>query len=120
MITNPRPLAVTLIAWLYILVGVGALIGHFHDFATRQPDWGWILLTEVLAIVIGIFLLLGHNWARWLALAWMAFHVVLSAWPRIRIAPTAIHFAFFILIALVLLHPSANRFFRRATPASGA
>ncbi len=120
MTSKQRPLAVTLIACLYILVGVGALIGHSHDFATRQPDWGWILLTEALAIVIGIFLFLGHNWARWLALAWMAFHVVLSAWPHIRIVPTAIHAAFFVLIALVLLHPSANRFFRPTPPVSVA
>jgi len=24
-------------------------------------------------------LLMGHNWARWLILAWLAFHVVVSA-----------------------------------------
>ena len=36
-----------------------------------------------LAIVCGVFLLRGHNWARWLALAWIAFHVVLSAFHAI-------------------------------------
>jgi hypothetical protein len=33
----------------------------------------------VLAIVGGIFVLLGHRWARWLLLAWLLFHVVVSA-----------------------------------------
>ncbi|MGB9146531.1 MAG: hypothetical protein WCC14_11960 [Acidobacteriaceae bacterium] len=120
MAASSRPLSVTLIACLYIFVGVGALVGHFHELVTRQPDWGWVLLTEVLAIVIGIFLLRGQNWARWLALAWMAFHVALSAWPSFRMIPTAIHAGFFILIALVLLHPSASRYFRRTSPAQGA
>lgn len=120
MASKPRPLAVTLIACLYIAVGAISLIGHFRQLVTRQPDWGWILLTEALAIVIGIFLLRGQNWARWLALAWMAFHVALSAWPPFRLVPTAIHAGFFIVIALVLLHPSAGRYFRRISPAQGA
>jgi hypothetical protein len=35
--------------------------------------------TELLAVVAGVFLLRGRNWARWLVVAWMVFHVVLSA-----------------------------------------
>ena len=35
-------------------------------------------LTELLAMVSGAFMLRGHNWARWLALAWIIFHVILS------------------------------------------
>ena len=31
------------------------------------------------AIVAGVFLLRGRNWARWLAAAWMAAHVAISA-----------------------------------------
>ena len=38
-------------------------------------------LTEQFGLIAGLFMLRRHNWARWLALAWMAFHVALSAFP---------------------------------------
>jgi len=70
------PVAVILIACLYLVVGIGGFVAHFSD--RRAPDWIWVEVTEFLAIVCGVFLLRAHNWARWLASAWMAFHVVIS------------------------------------------
>jgi len=118
MAASSRPLSVTLIACLYILVGVGALIGHFHAIVTRQPDWGWVLLTELLAIVAGAFLLRGANWARWLAIAWIAFHVGLSFHGPLR--ALIMHSVFFVLIAWALFHAAARRYFRQTPPALGA
>lgn len=118
MAASSRPLSVTLIACLYILVGIATLIGHFHDFVTRQPDWGWILTTELLAIVIGAFLLRGQNWARWLALAWIAFHVDISVHGPLRVL--VIHSVFFVLIAWALFHAAARRYFRHEPGAPGA
>ena len=39
-----------------------------------QYDDALVELTELIAIVCGVFLLQGRNWARWLALAWIASH----------------------------------------------
>jgi len=36
-------------------------------------------MIRIIAVVGGVFLLMGHNWARWLMLAWLAFHVAVSA-----------------------------------------
>ena len=37
-----------------------------------------IVLFELVAVLAGIFLLKGRNWARWLLMAWVAFHVISS------------------------------------------
>jgi hypothetical protein len=82
MTTNSRPISVTLLAWLYIAVGTVAFIAHLQDVHASNMfryDGIWIEAVEILAIVCGVFLLSGRNWARWLAIAWMAFHVALSA-----------------------------------------
>jgi hypothetical protein len=115
MTVNKRPLSLTILGCIYIAVGTVGFVHHFKEFDGRhafQYDAVWIELTELLAIVCGGFILRGQNWARWLALAWMAFHVVLSvfdAWPKF-----AIHCLFCAVIAWLLFRPDATRYFRRA------
>jgi hypothetical protein len=105
-----RPIAVTILACLYIAIGALGVVGHFRESLASPRGGVWIELLELVALVSGIFLLLGRNWARWLTLAWIAFHVILSFWdPLLRLV---VHCAFLVLIAWVLLHPSAARYFR--------
>jgi len=60
-------------------VGLG-----YHLTEWRTDPWIVpISLVRLLAIIGGAFLLMGRNWARWLILAWMAFHVVVSAFHSI-------------------------------------
>lgn len=107
MNTKKRPLPVVLIACLYLIVGVGGFLLNLHAFG--KPDFFWIEITEVLAVIAGIFMLLGQSWARWLALLWMAFHVAISfEAPRNLV----VHSLFFILIAWVLLRQEARQYFR--------
>jgi len=101
------PVPVILIACLYIAVGIGGSVVHFGD--RRAPDWIWIEVTEALAIVCGVFLLRARNWARWLAIAWMAFHVVISFGELDRLA---IHGLFLVLIAWCLFRADSSRFFK--------
>ncbi len=101
------PVPIILIACLYLLVGIGGSIVHFSD--RGMPDWIWIEITEFLAIVCGVFLLRAHNWARWLASAWMAFHVVLSFG---ELPQFAIHSLFLVVIVWCLFRADARRFFQ--------
>src|SRR5690349_5077201 len=87
------PVPVILIACLYFAVGIGGFVAHFSD--RGAPDWIWVEVTESLAIVCGVFLLLARNWARWLAIAWMAFHVAISFG---ELPQLAIHSLFLVLI----------------------
>jgi hypothetical protein len=102
-----RPLAVTIIGWLYIIVGVVGFVSHIREL-TAEP---WIEPVRLLAILAGAYLLKGHNWARWLTLAWMAFHIWvgwLNGWPQ-----AAMHAAFLVVLAFFLLRPPAAQYFRR-------
>lgn len=108
-----RPLAVTIVGWVYIAVGVAGFAYHFDSLVPLQPDGLSIELTEFLAALGGAFLLRGRNWARWLALAWIAFHVILSVSHSPR--ELAIHSVICAAIAWFLFRPEAARYFRGAS-----
>lgn len=101
------PISVIVIACLYLAVGIAGSVAHFP--ALRAPNGIWMELTECLAIVCGVFLLLARNWARWLAIAWMAFHVAISIGVLRQLA---IHSLFFVVIVWFLLRPDVSRFFQ--------
>ena len=110
-----RPLSVTLIALLYLAVGTVGFVYHGYESLTTHPfprDAYAIELTEFLAIVAGAFILRGKNWARWLAIAWMAFHVAISVFHPVR--ELATHAVLLLLIAWILFRPEATRYFRNA------
>ena len=112
---NKRPLSVTILGCLYIAVGTVGFVHHFTDLEARhalQYDAIWVELTALLAILSGGFILRGQNWARWLALAWIAFHVVLSFFHAFH--EFAIHCLFCAAIAWFLFRPEAARYFRAA------
>lgn len=102
---------VVVVACLYLAVGVIGFAYHFQGLLTSQPDAIWIEVTEFLAIVCGVFLLRRQNWARWLAIAWMGFHVAISAfYPLQRFA---IHALFLVAITWVLFASRYGGIFRR-------
>jgi len=115
-----RPLAVLIVGCLFIETGVLGLAYHLTDFKISKPvesELIWISLVRLLAIVSGVFMLLGRNWARWLALAWIAFHVVIS-FPSIQ--QVVFHALLFLLIAYCLYRPEVRAYFnhREAAPDS--
>ena len=103
------PASIIVLACLYILVGVVGLIRHFRESLASPAGGVWVLLTECLAIVAGVFLLRGQNWARWLALAWIAFHVAISFGVMRELI---VHSVFLALFAWILFRPEARRYFR--------
>jgi len=105
-----RPWSVTGVAWLYIVIGVVAFSYHAPDLLRLQKDAFLIELTESLAVVAGVFMLRGHNWARWLALAWTTFHVAITAFPPYH--GLAVHVLITAGIAYILLRSDAAEYFR--------
>jgi hypothetical protein len=110
MNANKCPISIWIIACAYLAVGSIGFVYHFHlrELLALQRDSFLIELTELLAIVSGAFLLRGQNWARWLALAWMGFHVAIS-FPVLR--QLIIHSLLFAVIAWFLFRPEAARYF---------
>jgi hypothetical protein len=71
-----------------------------------------ISIVRIIAVVGGVFLLLGHNWARWLMLAWLAFHVVVSAFHSL--SECIAHVVLLIMVGYALLRPPASKYFQSA------
>ena len=114
MTWNKPPVSVIIIAGVYIAVGAIGFAYHFPDLYANGFRYNGFLieLTEFLALLCGVFLLRGQNWARWLALAWIAFHVVLSAFHALP--QFAVHAVFCAVIAWILFRPNAARYFHGA------
>jgi len=107
-----RPITVTCLAWLYIAVGAVSTAFHVAQFQAHTPtpsELFWIPFLGLLAVVAGVFLLRGSNWARWLALAWMAFHVALSIFHPLQ--ELVIHSLFLALFAYLLFRPAVRAYF---------
>jgi hypothetical protein len=101
------PTSIMALAFLYAATGIVGFIKNLHAFG--MPDFWWIEATEIIAVIAGVYLFFGKNWARWLALAWMAFHVAISFHPPLTFA---IHLVIFTLICGVLLLPASRQYFR--------
>jgi len=107
-----RPLPVTILGCLFIVVGLVGFVYHLSE----SPLDRWIVLisiVRIIAVVGGVFLLIGHNWARWLMLAWLAFHVVVSAFHSL--SESIAHVVLLIIVGYVLLRPPASKYFQ-STP----
>ncbi len=108
-----RPISVTLIAVLLLLSGTAGIAYHITDVKTWHPfpyEYIAILLIRLLAILAGIYLLRGHDWARWVALLWVAFHLMISFWNSW--SQVVVHTAVLAIFAWVLLRPAATAYFR--------
>jgi hypothetical protein len=110
---NKRPLSVTMVSVLLIAAGTAGIVYHFGELKLHPPvHYGplGILLVRVLAIVAGVFMLRGQDWARWLALLWIASHVGISflhSWQQV-----IMHALFLVVFAFLLLRPAATKYFR--------
>lgn len=114
MTANRRPISITILAAIYIAVGIMGFAYHFRELLALRQDSVWIEIAEAMATLCGVFMLRGRNWARWLALAWMLFHVVVSAFNSIH--QFIMHSLICAVIAWILLHPIAARYFRGTPP----
>jgi hypothetical protein len=121
----PRPRSITIIAWLFVGIGVAGLLNDLWPLLTSGSaaqlaklksdglaDLGPAWTTRLLAIVAGIWLLRGRNWARWLLVLWMLFHIglsVLDSWEKL-----VIHCVIFLPIFYFLFRESSQLYFRSA------
>ena len=90
MTRRTRP--VTVIGWLFIVVGAAGLLNDWlplltsraaeHAAGLRSEGTGMLAViwtVRLLAVIGGAGLLRGFVWSRWLLGVWMAFHIALSA-----------------------------------------
>lgn len=112
---NERPLSVTILSVVLIATGAFGLIFHLREStAQRAFDYGivWISFVRLIAIVCGVYMLRGRNWARLLSLAWISFHVILSIFHSL--VELGLHVAVWAVFAYFLFRPRASAYFRGA------
>lgn len=120
---SKRPLSITVISWAFVCVGcvslaagtwrfmgttadVSASGNHFQE----SVDLALVSISAIVAIVGGVFVLRGFNWARWLLIAWMGGHIILS----VLHSPLELvmHSVLFAAVIYVLARPQATAYFR--------
>jgi hypothetical protein len=112
-VSQSLPKPVLFIGWLFILVGVAGFVYHLPDLDSGNPfsnNAPWVLLVRLLAIAGGALLLAGFNWARWLLIAWMGYHMVLSAMHSVH--EFVLHCVLLVVIAYFLMRPATAVYFR--------
>ncbi len=116
-----RPIPLIIVSVVFLIVGVGGLFAaarpvvHFGSSISSHEvrDSIFVAVSGILAVLSGVFMLLGRGWARWLAMAWLAFHVVMSYFHETF--EMVVHFIFLVLIALILFKSSAATYFKQQT-----
>jgi len=101
------------IGCLFILAGLVGLTYHATEFDPARPfdlNLIGVEIVRLLAVVFGIFLMRGKNWARWGMIVWLAFHVVVSALNSLEEAAT--HLVLLAVITLFLFLPRVNTYLR--------
>jgi hypothetical protein len=105
------PLSQTIAGWAFILVGGGGLIQQLIGISGTVwtghtiRDFAIVFTLRLMAFAGGIFVLRGAGWAKWMLLAWMAYHIYIGlqhSW-----AATAMHVVMFGILAYLLFRPSA-------------
>jgi hypothetical protein len=117
-----RPASITALGWLFVAAGVAGLIattvslmGGGASSAGEHTDAGELALVvtvRALAVVGGALILYGVRWGRWLLVAWMAWHVVLSLGHTP--GELAVHAVFLVLLLFVLFRRQASAYFGTA------
>ena len=77
--------------------------------ADLEKHW-MVHLSRGAQIIAGVFMLYGHNWARWLLVVWLAFHVIVGALHSPFHFVT--HVLFFVVGLYLLFRPAASAYFR--------
>ena len=116
-----HPLPITIIAWLFITAGVVGIAYHSTEINIYDLFGNELLLAlfiRLLAVAGGVFTLRGANWARWLLLVWIAYHVCLSFFHDLSQVIT--HVIIMTATAYVLFRPAASAYFRKLNQSSAS
>ena len=120
-----RPLSITIIGCLFLVTcSVGLMyhllpqhIGELSGPGSSAHELPWAIAIRLLGVIAGAFILLGHNWARWLLALWVGYHVGLSAFHSLF--EVAVHGLLFLLVLFFLFRPKSSEYFRAKCARAG-
>lgn len=117
---NKRPRTITVISWIFIVFGSIALLTGLlpnanttaaQRIAELKGHW-YVHVSRMVMILSGVFMLYGFNWARWLIVAWLVFHVVIGVLHGSL--QLLMHSLLFVVVVYFLFRPPSAAYFRSA------
>jgi hypothetical protein len=115
-----RPVPVIIVSILFILTGCIGFIYHVKEFFEPYDslyELIWVLVLRILAVVCGLLLLRRINQARWLAVAWLVYHVYISSLHSTT--EMIAHIIFLTIVTVLLYLPVSNAYFKTKTESKG-
>ena len=109
-----RPLPVIIVSVLFIIAGTVGFVYHFKDFFepdVRLPELFFIQFVRLTAIVCGFLLFMSIDWARWLAILWLLYHVIIGAFHST--SQMIFHIVILLLVVVLLYLPKSSAFFQK-------
>jgi hypothetical protein len=114
-----RPLSITVISWIFIAFGGIALLTNLIPLADPSAaprmaehrfEFWLISVIQFIALICGVFMLYGFNWARWLLVVWVGYHIILS----VRHSPLELlmHSLLFAVVLYFVFRSQASAYFR--------
>jgi hypothetical protein len=118
-----RPRSVTVTSWIFIAFGSIALLmsllppvdaaasQRIAEFRSQHPyQFALLYVGPILAVVCGVFMLRGCNWARWLLVVWFGHNVIGNVLhsPLKLLLPGLL----FAVAVYYLFRPQATAYFR--------
>ena len=121
-----RPRSVTVISWIFVAFGGIALLtsllpkspgaeANIAQLRSQHPvHYALMCLGPILALICGIFMLRGCNWARWVLVVWFGNNVVGTVFhsPMRFLLPGLL----FAVAVYFLFRPQSTKYFRREGP----
>ena len=108
-----RPLPVLIVAILFLIAGLVGFSYHITDFFEPGEKLYVTLAVEllrILAFVCGILLLRANNTGRWLSIAWILLHVLISAFNST--SEMIAHIVLLIFVSILLFLPVSSSYFQ--------
>ncbi len=105
-----RPIPIIIVSVLFILVGCIGFAYHVKELSGKPYETIWVLFVEILAVACGVLLLFKINWARWLAIAWLLYHVIISAFNST--SEMIAHIVFLVVVSVLLFLPASSTYFK--------
>jgi len=113
---RPRTWSVIIVAVIFLALGVLDITRGLAPLFASAPHWHMaiddveVLAIGIAAIVGGVYVLKGRNWARWLLAVWMSFHVAISIGETGKLVA---HVLIFGCITLLLFRPGVSAVFNQ-------
>lgn len=124
-----RPLSVSIISWIFIVLavlGLGGILVFMNVPEVREtvekgrlsPEMqlAWSIAGLAVLAVSGIGMLSGRNWARLLYVIWTVFSIIAGLFTAPSPAAMIPSLVAFLVFAYFLFCPAANDYFRGLPP----